>query len=113
MLGKQAIVVGVGSGGLGAAAALSPPFDKVLVLDKDALPDGFAPRAGAGQSSHIHQLLRGGADSLERLLPGLEADFYKAGAAKLRGGQDIEVRDFGGLLPPNDAGFSTPSLSRP
>jgi 2-polyprenyl-6-methoxyphenol hydroxylase-like FAD-dependent oxidoreductase len=112
-LGKQAIVVGAGMGGLAAAAALSPHFGKVLVLDKDALPDGFTPRVGAGQSSHIHQLLRGGANSLERLLPGLEDAFYKAGAAKLRGGQDIEVRDFGGLLPSFDAGFSTPSLSRP
>ena len=73
---------------------------------------GVTPRPGAGQSSHIHQLLKGGANSLERLLPGLEADFYRAGAAKLRGGLDIEVRDFGGLLPPFDAGFSTPSLSR-
>jgi 2-polyprenyl-6-methoxyphenol hydroxylase-like FAD-dependent oxidoreductase len=112
-LGKQAIVVGAGMGGLAAAAALAPRFGAVLALDKDALPDGFTPRAGAGQSSHIHQLLRGGADSLERLLPGLEADFYKAGAAELRGGQDIEVRDFGGLLPLFDAGFSTPSLLRP
>jgi 2-polyprenyl-6-methoxyphenol hydroxylase-like FAD-dependent oxidoreductase len=112
-LGKQAVVVGAGIGGLAAAAALSPHFGKVLVLDKDALPDGFTPRAGAGQSSHIHQLLKGGAAGLERLLPGLEAAFYKAGAAELRGGRDIEVRDFGGLLPEFDAGFSTPSLSRP
>ncbi|MEP7209864.1 MAG: tryptophan 7-halogenase [Alphaproteobacteria bacterium] len=112
-LGKQAIVVGAGMGGLAAAAALSSHFDRVLVLDKDTLPDGFSPRVGAGQSSHIHQLLKGGAASLERLLPGLEAAFYRAGAAELRGGQDIDVHDFGGLLPAFDAGFSTPSLSRP
>lgn len=112
-LGKQAIVIGAGMGGLAAAAALSSRFETVLVLDRDTLSDTLAPRPGVGQGHHIHQLLRGGADSLERLLPGLEAAFYRAGAVRLRGGGDIEIRDFGGLLPACDAGFTTPSLSRP
>ena len=112
-LGRSVIVIGAGIGGLAAAAALSPWFDKVEVLDKDVLPDRFTPRSGAGQSSHIHQLLKGGADSLERLLPGLEAAFYRAGAVEMRGGGDIALYDFGGLMPTFDAGFSVASLSRP
>ncbi len=113
VLGHSAIVVGAGMGGLAAAAALSPYFETVAVLDKDTLPDGFRPRPGAGQSSHIHQLLKGGANSLERLLPGLEAAFYRAGAVEMRGGSDIALYDFGGLMPSFDAGFSVASLSRP
>lgn len=100
-------------GGLAAAAALSPHFAAVQVLDKDTLPDGFDPRSGAGQSSHIHQLLKGGAETLERLLPGMHAAFYDAGAVELRAGQDIALRDFGGLMKEIDAGFTVASLSRP
>lgn len=113
LLGKTAIVAGAGMGGLGAAAALSPNFEDVLILDRDALPGHAGPRLGVGQGHHIHQLLKGGADSLERLLPGLEAAYRAAGAVELRVGLDIDLRDFGGLMPKADAGFTTLTLSRP
>lgn len=100
-------------GGLAAAAALAPHADHVLVLDRDSLPDTASPRAGVGQSAHIHQLLKGGEDSLEALLPGFRAALMAAGAVPMRVGLDIDLLDFGGLLAPVDAGFSVASLSRP
>jgi 2-polyprenyl-6-methoxyphenol hydroxylase-like FAD-dependent oxidoreductase len=112
-LGKQAVVVGAGMGGLAAAAALSKAFGGVLVLDKDTLPDAAAVRMGVGQGAHLHQLLKAGEESLERLLPGVTAAFYRAGAKELRVGRDVKVFDFGGWMDECDGGFSTTSMSRP
>jgi hypothetical protein len=50
---KQALVVGAGVGGLAAAKAIAPHFEKVIVFDRGALPDAPAPR-------HTHRLLAGG-----------------------------------------------------
>jgi 2-polyprenyl-6-methoxyphenol hydroxylase-like FAD-dependent oxidoreductase len=112
-LGKQAVVVGAGMGGLAAAAALSKAFERVLVLDKDTLPDSAVARMGVGQGAHLHQLLKAGEESLERLLPGVTAAFYRGGARELRIGRDVKVFDFGGWMEECDGGFSITSMSRP
>ena len=35
---KQAVVIGAGMGGLAAAKAVAPHFEKVFVFERDALP---------------------------------------------------------------------------
>ena len=45
-LGKRAIVVGAGLGGLSAARVLSDYFGEVLILDRDDLPGDASPRPG-------------------------------------------------------------------
>ncbi len=112
-LGSRAIIVGAGMGGLAAAAALAKHFDAVEVIDRDALPDHISPRLGVGQGAHTHQLLKAGELALERLLPGITADFVAAGAVQMRVGRDIKVFDFGGWMDDCDAGISVTSLSRP
>lgn len=112
-LGRRAIVVGAGMGGLAAAAALSPSFDAVLILDKDDLPDGEDPRMGAAQGHHAHQLLKAGELNLEKLLPGFRDALIGAGAAEVRVGLDFTVYDHGGLFPKTDPGFSIQCLTRP
>ena len=112
-LGKTAIVVGAGMGGLAAAAALARQFASVVVIDRDTLPNGAAARMGVGQGAHTHQLLKAGEQSLERLLPGITQAFYAAGAVEMRVGRDIKVFDFGGWMDECDAGFSVTSLTRP
>jgi glycine/D-amino acid oxidase-like deaminating enzyme len=57
---KQAIVIGAGMGGLAAARAVAPHCERVIVFDRDALPDAPAPRPGTPQSWHSHGLLTGG-----------------------------------------------------
>jgi 2-polyprenyl-6-methoxyphenol hydroxylase-like FAD-dependent oxidoreductase len=69
---KQAIVIGAGMGGLAAAKAVAPHFERVIVFDRDALPDIRSPRAGTPQARHTHGLLPGGQRALERLFPGIE-----------------------------------------
>jgi flavin-dependent dehydrogenase len=43
---EHAVVIGAGMGGLAAGKAVAPYFDKVTVLDRDALPDGPDVRCG-------------------------------------------------------------------
>ena len=54
------MVVGSGISGLVTARVLSEHFAHVTVLERDARPDGSAPRAGTPQSWHFHGLLPGG-----------------------------------------------------
>jgi 2-polyprenyl-6-methoxyphenol hydroxylase-like FAD-dependent oxidoreductase len=81
---KQAIVIGAGMGGLTAAKAVAPHFEKVIVFDRDALPDAPAPRYGTPQAWHTHVLLAGGHRALEYLFPGIESDLVAAGAVRVR-----------------------------
>ena len=81
---KQAVVIGAGMGGLAAAKAVAPHFEKVTVFDRDALPDVPAPRFGTPQARHTHGLLAGGCRALEHLFPGIEFDLVEAGAVRMR-----------------------------
>jgi hypothetical protein len=88
-IAKHAVVIGAGMGGLAAAKALAPYFEKVTVLDRDALPEVLVARTGTPQARHAHALLAGGQKALETLFPGIEGDIAKAGAVKVRVGRDV------------------------
>ena len=45
LIGKQAVVIGAGIGGLTAAAAIAGFFDQVFILERDILPSEAAHRA--------------------------------------------------------------------
>ena len=79
-LGKQAIVLGAGMGGMTAARALADSFESVIILENDTLPAGVMPRPGTPQSRHAHALLAGGERALCRLFPGFETALQQAGA---------------------------------
>ena len=66
-IGKQAVVVGAGMAGLTAARALADFFERVIILENDALPQEATHRAGTPQSRHLHGLLAGGLQALSRL----------------------------------------------
>jgi 2-polyprenyl-6-methoxyphenol hydroxylase-like FAD-dependent oxidoreductase len=111
---KQAIVIGAGMGGLAAAKAVAPHFEKVTVFDRDALPDVPAPRFGTPQARHTHGLLAGGCRALEHLFPGIEFDLVEAGAVRMRVRRDtrFEIPGFD-PFPQRDFGFDQFGLSRP
>ena len=60
LIGKQAVVIGAGMGGLTAAGALADHFDQVVVLERDTLPSEPMYRAGTPQARHVHALLLSG-----------------------------------------------------
>ena len=112
-IAEQAVVIGAGMGGLAAAKAAAPFFERVVVLDRDALPDEPAPRAGTPQARHAHALLAGGLMALERLFPGFGEDLAKAGAVPIRAGRDV-VWERPGFdpFPVRDLGLNVFSMSR-
>ena len=111
---KQAVVIGAGIGGLAAAKAVAPHFEKVIVFERDALPDAPAPRLGTPQARHTHVLLAGGCRALDRLFPGIELDFIAAGAVRTRMRREVrfEIPGFD-PFPQRDLGFDQFLLSRP
>ena len=88
-------MAGAGIGGLAAAAALSPYFEKVIVFEKDELSSDPEVRMGAIQGGHIHTMLRGGEAGLETLLPGIRQQFLDNGAVELDMGGDYRGHDGG------------------
>src|SRR5580658_198646 len=86
---KQAVVIGAGMGGLAAAKAVAPHFEKVIVFDRDVLPDAPAPRPGTPQARHTHGLLAGGRRALGHLFPGIGLDLVEAGAVRMRMRHDM------------------------
>ncbi|HEY5878980.1 MAG TPA: FAD-dependent oxidoreductase [Nakamurella sp.] len=73
------VVVGGSIAGLLAAAAAAPHARRVLVLDRDRLPDEPAARPGTPQCRHTHGLLASGRESIEQLLPGFTAEVLARG----------------------------------
>jgi 2-polyprenyl-6-methoxyphenol hydroxylase-like FAD-dependent oxidoreductase len=59
---------------------MSESYAEVTVVDRDELSADGAPRRGVPQARHIHALLAGGQQVLERLLPGLTAELASCGA---------------------------------
>src|ERR1039458_4024030 len=53
-VGETAVVVGGSVAGSFAARVLADHFERVIVFDKDDLPDGAEPRKGAPQGVHFH-----------------------------------------------------------
>jgi 2-polyprenyl-6-methoxyphenol hydroxylase-like FAD-dependent oxidoreductase len=93
--------LGASLSGLLAARVLSEHFDEVVLLERDELPAGAAPRKGTPHAVHPHGLLARGRQVLEELFPGftqalvdqggllgdLQADVvFEAGRRRFAGG---------------------------
>jgi 2-polyprenyl-6-methoxyphenol hydroxylase-like FAD-dependent oxidoreductase len=113
-IGKQAVVIGAGMGGLAAAGALAGYFEKVIVLDRDSLPSNPVPRVGTPQARHLHGLQPGGQRAFSELFPHFEEDVIKAGAVPLRVASEMRMEMPGlGLMPQRDFGWHFYCISRP
>ena len=114
LIGKQAVVIGAGMGGLTAAAALADFFDQVVVLERDILPSEATHRAGTPQARHVHALLLSGQRALSELFTGFEQDLARLGAVPLRVGLDVRMERPGyDPFPQRDLGFFSYAVSRP
>ena len=114
LIGKQALVVDAGMGGLTAARVLADYFEQVLVLERDTLPAQANARAGIPQGKHVHALLAGGQQALGELFPGFERDLVETGAVALTTGLDVLMERPGpDEVPQRDLGFVSYAQSRP
>jgi 2-polyprenyl-6-methoxyphenol hydroxylase-like FAD-dependent oxidoreductase len=66
--------------GLLAARVLSDHFERVTLIERDALPARAEQRRGVPQGRHTHGLLASGRNVLEKLFPGISETLLKAGA---------------------------------
>ncbi|MFB7645485.1 FAD-dependent oxidoreductase [Streptomyces sp. NPDC056084] len=79
----RAVVVGGGLAGMLAAAALGGHCDEITVIERDTLPAGAEPRKGLPQARHGHMLWCGGAEAMERLVPGVLESWLAFGARRI------------------------------
>ena len=114
LLGRRALVVGAGIGGLSMAGALSKYFERVEIFERDRLPVPAASRSGTPQDRHPHGLLAGGLQALGEIFPGFENDLAEAGAVPIKVARDVQYeRADVGALPHRDFGISLLCASRP
>ena len=103
-------------GGLAAAKAIAPHFEQVVVLDRDALPEGADPAhrhaAGAPRARAARRQASGRSSNCFRALA---SDFKEAGAVMMRVGRDLSSERPGyDPFPRRDLGFDAIfCLSRP
>jgi 2-polyprenyl-6-methoxyphenol hydroxylase-like FAD-dependent oxidoreductase len=109
----EAVVIGGGIAGLAAARALANRFTRVVLLDRDRLPDGPLPRRGAPQTYHAHVLLAAGQQALEELFPGLHDELVRHGAVPFDPGSDLQFYRYGAIWAAHPAGLHLVSMSRP
>jgi 2-polyprenyl-6-methoxyphenol hydroxylase-like FAD-dependent oxidoreductase len=110
---EHAVVLGASMAGLAAARVLADAYERVTVLERDALPAAAAHRKGVPQSRHAHGLLAAGRMALEELFPALTDELVANGA--LSGDLQAESRWYNaglGLCPaPSD--LQAVAVSRP
>ncbi|MEV7993759.1 FAD-dependent oxidoreductase [Streptomyces sp. NPDC086077] len=80
---RTAVVLGGSHAGMLAARALAEFADRVVMVERDVLPEGPAPRKGLPQARHAHMLWSGGARAVEALVPGVTEALREAGARRL------------------------------
>ena len=73
-------MVGASLAGLGAARILSNHFERVTIVERDALPAEPVSRKGVPQGNHTHGLLPSGYRVLEDYFPGIIAELVARGA---------------------------------
>src|SRR5260221_2234460 len=80
---NHAVVIGGSIAGLMAARSLTDYFDKVTIIERDALSDTPEFRKGVPQAHHPHALLKRGEQIMDSYFPGLIDELKKAGAATI------------------------------
>jgi 2-polyprenyl-6-methoxyphenol hydroxylase-like FAD-dependent oxidoreductase len=111
--GEHAVVIGASMAGLLAARALSDRFERVTIVDRDALPDKAANRRGVPQGRHLHVLLVRGEQILADLFPGLGSELEQAGAIRLDAPGDMLWFHEGGHKLRFESGITLLAMSRP
>lgn len=95
VVGEHAVVLGGGMAGLLTARVLSESYERVTVIERDALPDRQdrqdGGRRGVPQGRHAHLLLARGRQALEGLFPGLTGELVAAGAVPIRALEQFPV----------------------
>lgn len=112
-LGEHALVIGASMAGLCAAGALADSYERVTVIDRDELPEGFEGRRGVPQGTQVHGLTVGGTEALEELLPGIRGELVAAGAPTFSPNADFRFTTDGHTIAPATVGATSVLCTRP
>jgi 2-polyprenyl-6-methoxyphenol hydroxylase-like FAD-dependent oxidoreductase len=95
-----------------SARALTDHYDEVVVLERDRLDAASGPRMSAPQSFHLHVLLKGGENAMERLAPGFRAAIEQSGSETLNPGREFVSASDLGVAPRYDSPMRVHGQSR-
>ena len=112
-VGGHAVVIGASVAGLLAARALAGAYERVTLVERDALPPAGEGRPAVPQGSHAHVLLASGQRALEALLPGTAAELAAAGAQSCKALREIRLVVAGHELTRDAPGADVLLASRP
>lgn len=110
---RLAVILGASIAGLLAARVLAPHFDRVILLERDSLPNTPDYRNGTAQAQHAHILLHRGLSGLEALFPGFTEQLVKAGGVMTNAGRDWHTLFPMGAFPHFATDFEFICASRP
>jgi 2-polyprenyl-6-methoxyphenol hydroxylase-like FAD-dependent oxidoreductase len=97
-IGGHAVVLGAGMAGLLAARVLADAYERVTVVERDALLDTTRSRRGVPQGRHAHLLVPAGTQILDELFPGLVEDMIAGGLPVIRDFAELRFAPAGHLL---------------
>ena len=112
-IGEHAVVIGGSMAGLLAARSLTEAYERVTVIERDALPAGLQGRRAVPQGRHAHALLPHGQACLDALLPGFSAELVAAGAPTCAALEEMRFVIGGHQLARASTGASSILASRP
>ena len=112
-IGEHAVVIGGSMAGLLAARSLAEAYERVTVIERDALPAGLEGRRAVPQGRHPHALLPHGQACLDALLPGFSAELATAGAPTCAALEEMRFVIGGHQLARASTGASSTLASRP
>lgn len=107
------IVIGASMSGLLAARALSAHAERVMVVERDLLPERAPMRKGVPQAAHAHGLLASGYAVMDGYFPGLMDELGALGAPHGDVANDFLWFQYGRWKLRHRAGFHGITVSRP
>lgn len=79
-LGKHAVVIGGSIAGLLTARVLRQHFERVTIVERDALSANLEGRKGVPQGQHVHVIFSGGMRVIDDLFPGFSEELAANGS---------------------------------
>jgi len=110
---QHAIVIGGSLGGLLAARVLSDHFERVTIVEKDAVQRAPESRKGQSQTRHLHGLLPAGINIFLHYFPGLKEEMVEHGATVVDFAESMNWYSYGGFKKRFVIGIDGVGISRP
>lgn len=107
------VVLGASMAGLLAARVLAERYERVTIVERDALPPTGQHRKGVPHDRHVHGLHPRGREVLEELFPGFTAEVTAAGAVLCDVLAEVRWQLSGCLLKQRPTGLPGLFASRP